>query len=92
MKFWAVYGSWGFREKKLPTAISMQLFELVFSTFCGQKKNLSVRIEKLHKMAFINLFFEKVEKIHRGLDSIVSLRSLCKIFTLMQILFSLHID
>ena len=67
MKFWAVLGSRGCREKNLPTAISMQLFEVVFSTFCGQKKNLrflkkyfSVRIEKLHKMDFIKKFFEKV--------------------------------
>jgi hypothetical protein len=37
MKFWAVLGSWGCREKNLPTAISMQLFEVVLSTFCGQK-------------------------------------------------------
>ena len=36
MKFWAVLGSPGCREKKLPTAISMQLFGVVFSTFCGQ--------------------------------------------------------
>ena len=34
MKFWAVLGSQGCREKKLPTAISMQLFGVVFSTFC----------------------------------------------------------
>jgi hypothetical protein len=39
MKFWAVLGSWCCREKKLPTAISMQLFGVVFSTFSGQKKN-----------------------------------------------------
>ena len=38
MKFWAVLGSRGCSEKKLPTAISMQLFGVVFSTFCGQKK------------------------------------------------------
>jgi hypothetical protein len=37
MKFWAVLGSRGCREKNLPTAMSMQLFEVVFSTFCGQK-------------------------------------------------------
>jgi hypothetical protein len=37
MKFWAVLGSQGCREKKLPTAISMQLFGLVFSTVCGQE-------------------------------------------------------
>ena len=36
MKFWAVLGSWGCREKNLPTAISMQLFGVVFPTFCGQ--------------------------------------------------------
>jgi hypothetical protein len=38
MKFWAVLGSRGCREKNLPTAISMQFFGVVFSTFCGQKK------------------------------------------------------
>ena len=37
MKFWAVLGSGGCREKNLPTAISMQLFGVVFSTFCGQE-------------------------------------------------------
>jgi hypothetical protein len=42
MKFWAVLGSRGCREKKLPTAISMQLFGVVFSTFCGQKKDLII--------------------------------------------------
>ena len=36
-KFWAVLGSRGCREKNLLTAISMQLFEVVLSTFCGQK-------------------------------------------------------
>ena len=34
MKFWAVLGSRGCREKK--TVISKQLFEVGFSTFCGQ--------------------------------------------------------
>ena len=39
MKFWVVLGRWGCREKKnLPTTISMQLFGVVFSTFCGQEK------------------------------------------------------
>jgi hypothetical protein len=42
MKFWAVLGSRGCREKNLPTAISMQLFEVVFSTFCGQKTYLYI--------------------------------------------------
>ena len=37
MKFWAVLGGQGSRDKKIPTAISMQLFEVDFSTFCGQK-------------------------------------------------------
>jgi hypothetical protein len=37
IKFWAVLGSRGCREKKLPTAISMQFFGVVFSTFWGQK-------------------------------------------------------
>jgi hypothetical protein len=40
MKIWAVFGSQGCREKNLPTAISMQLFGVVFPTFCGQKENL----------------------------------------------------
>jgi hypothetical protein len=40
MRIWAVLGRRGCREKNLPTAISMQLFEVVFSTFCGQKKYL----------------------------------------------------
>ena len=55
-------------------SFSEQLLMVVFSTFCGQKKYLkkilkyfSVRIEKLHKMAYIIYFFlkkfEKVEKI-----------------------------
>jgi hypothetical protein len=42
MKFWAVLGSRGCREKNLPTAISKQLFQVVFSTFCGQKKFLNI--------------------------------------------------
>ena len=32
------FGQSGLQRKKLPTAISMQLFAVVFSTFCGQKK------------------------------------------------------
>ena len=46
MKIWAVLGSRGCREKNLPTAISMQLFGVVFSTFGGQKK--------------INIFFKDI--------------------------------
>ena len=36
MKLWAVLGSRGCREEKLPTAISIQFFGVVFSTFSGQ--------------------------------------------------------
>ena len=39
MKFWAVLSSQGCKEKQqLLTIISMQLFGVVFSTFCGPKK------------------------------------------------------
>jgi hypothetical protein len=62
MKFWAVLGSRGCREKNLPTAISMQPFEVVFSTFCGQKtifelkkKYFSIRINKLHNKKLSNI-------------------------------------
>jgi hypothetical protein len=62
MKFLAVLGSRGCREKNLPTAISMQLLGVVFSTFCGQKiilenfeKHPSVRSEKLHKIKLKNI-------------------------------------
>ena len=55
MKFWAVLGSGGCREKNLPTAMSIQLFVVVFSTIRGQKENLdffkkycSVRTKELH--------------------------------------------
>jgi hypothetical protein len=49
---------------------SEQLLRVVFSTFCGQKKKylkkyFSIRIEKLHKMAFIYIFFYKFEKIEK---------------------------
>jgi hypothetical protein len=47
MKFWAVLGSWGCRGKKLPTAISMQIFGVVFSTFYGQQKNLQILLKIL---------------------------------------------
>ena len=47
MKFCAVLGTEGYWEKKLPTAISMQLFGVFFSTFCGQKN-----IFKLKKKDF----------------------------------------
>ena len=38
--FWAGGAA---EKKKLPTAISMQLFGVVFSTFCGQKKRFIIR-------------------------------------------------
>ena len=41
IKFWAVLGSQGYREKKTPNCPGKQLFEVVFSTFCG-KKNLRI--------------------------------------------------
>ena len=37
--FWAVGAA---EKKKLPTAISKQLFQVVFSTFCGQNKFLKI--------------------------------------------------
>ncbi len=37
MTFWGVLGRRGCREKNVSTAISMQLFEVVFSTFGRQK-------------------------------------------------------
>ena len=56
MKFWDVLVV-GAAEKKLPTALSLQLFGEVFSTFCGQKirlnffkKYCSIRTEKLHNI------------------------------------------
>ena len=61
MKFWAVLGSWGCREKNLPTAISMQLFEVVFSTFLASA--LKSYIKWLLWLFFFFLKkFEKVEK------------------------------
>ena len=39
MKFWNGLGSWSCRGKKLPTALSIQLFGVAFSTFLWAKKN-----------------------------------------------------
>ena len=57
--FWAVGAA---EKKKLPTAISMQLLEVVFSTFCGQKnifkffqKYFSIRTKKLHNIKLSNI-------------------------------------
>ena len=50
MKFWAVLGSQGCREKRLPAAIGMQLFGVVFSTFCDQEKKNSIHTEKLKSL------------------------------------------
>jgi hypothetical protein len=38
MKFWAVSGSPGCREKKPLNCHKYAIFGVVFSTFCGQKK------------------------------------------------------
>ena len=67
MKFWAVLGSQGCREKKLPTAISMQLFGVVFFNFFVGKKNLnkknqkyfSIHAEKLHSIKAYT-YFKKI--------------------------------
>ena len=62
MELGAVLGSRGCREKKLPTAVSMQLFGVVFSTFCGLKKlkefnkYFSIRTEKLHSIKAKKIF------------------------------------
>ena len=70
MKFWAVLGSQGCREKKkLPTATSMQLFGVVFQLFVGKtkfiflKKYYSARTEKLRKI-FKNEYRLKIGYIH----------------------------
>jgi hypothetical protein len=61
-------GCVGSKGKKVDLSFSKQLLRVVFSTFCGQKKNLKnlkkyfcIRIERLHKMTYIYIyFFEKV--------------------------------
>ena len=45
MKFWAVLGSQRCREKRLPAAIGMQLFGVVFSTFCDQEKKIAFTLK-----------------------------------------------
>ena len=57
MKFWTMLGSWGCKEKKMPTAIGMQLFEVIFSNFCEQKNifNFSIRTKKLHNVKLSNI-------------------------------------
>ena len=89
MKFWAVLGSRGCREKKGVWADYEQLFGVVFSTFCGQKKkriwkHCSVRTEKFfggevffsgEKPFFLELIlFWNKSVIHRGPYSIVSVK------------------
>ena len=70
MKFWAglVWAVGAAEKKNFPTAISMQLFGVVFSTFCEQKKKLnlkniyfSIRTEKLHSIKAKKIF-KKIEK------------------------------
>ena len=56
MKFWAVLGRQGCREKKLPTAMSMQLFGVVFSTFCGQKELKKYFVSALKSYLTANIF------------------------------------
>ena len=58
------------RKRRVDLRNSEQLLRVVFQLFVGKKKilkNFSIRIEKLHKMAFIYLFLlkklKKVEKI-----------------------------
>ena len=50
MKFWAVLGSRGCKEKKLPTAISMQLFVSKKKIIKIIKNYFSIRTEKLHSI------------------------------------------
>ena len=55
MKFWAVFGIRGCREKNLPTAISMQLFRVVFFNFLWAKGKfkqilISIHTKKLHNI------------------------------------------
>ena len=58
---WAVLGSRGCREKNLPTAISVQLFGVVFSSFRCQenilkfKKNKKHFNKKLHNIQLSNM-------------------------------------
>ena len=51
MKFWAVLGRRGSREKQIPTAINMQLFGVVFSTFFGKKINILIKTFVTHYKA-----------------------------------------
>ena len=46
MKFWVVLGSRGCKEKNLLTALSKQLFEVVFWTFCVQKEYFILGFQK----------------------------------------------
>ena len=62
MKFWAVLGSWGCKEKKGSGPI-MSNFLGGFFNFLGSKKkknqkHCSVRTKKLHNILSINFFFE----------------------------------
>ena len=69
IKFWAILGCQGCREKTLPTAISMQLFGVVFYCFEGQflfyffLEYPSIRTEKLHSI--------KAKKIFQNLESFI---------------------
>ena len=63
MKFWAVLGSRGCREKQVPTAISKQLFEVVFELFVGKKIKIYFfkNAEKLHNK---EKYFKNLKKIN----------------------------
>ena len=65
-------GSQGSKKKRVDLRNSEQLLRVVFSTFCGQKKNLRIfkNILESALKSYINgfykyiyFFFEKVEKI-----------------------------
>ena len=62
MNFWAVLGSRGCRDKKLPTP--KQLFEFFFfQIFVGKKKYCSIRTEKLHNTIKATKIFKKYMRI-----------------------------
>ena len=63
MKFWAVLGSQGCREKKLPTAISMQLFGVgFFFKYCSvcTKKLHNIKLRKILKKSLKNEYRLKI--------------------------------
>ena len=69
MKFWAVLGKRGCIEKNLPTAISVPLFGVVSSTFCGQKCFLEFYMKIFlcphWKVGYMILSYETYEKVYK---------------------------